>query len=76
MNKPPKELYRFDYKFTKIELGKQSWLGCQQDASNVVFTLSEINNELWEKTWLKLENASLHETIHQQFSQPIATQYM
>ena len=28
VDKPTEELNRLDYKFTKIKLGKQSWLGC------------------------------------------------
>ena len=32
VQKPAEEMQANDYKFSKIELGKQSWLGCQLDA--------------------------------------------
>ena len=41
VDKPAEELNYPDYKFTKIELGKQSWLGSLQDAQDALINLSK-----------------------------------
>ena len=49
VDKPMEELTRFDYKFTKIEIGKQSRLICLQDTQDALANVSKSNHELWEK---------------------------
>ena len=64
IDKPTKEFNRLDYKFTKIELGKQSQLGCLQDAQDALTNVSRSNHELWKKkNHLKEEVTRLNEVI-------------
>ena len=64
VNKPVEELTRFDYKFTKVEIGKQLCLSCLQDAQDALTNVSKSNHELWEKkNQLKQEVTCLNEVI-------------
>lgn len=64
VDKPIEEMQSTDYKFTKVELGKQTFIGCQQDAQDAVAFLTQRNNKLWEKMdGLKEENACLLEAV-------------
>ena len=49
VDKHVKELTHFDYKFAKLEIGKQSCLSCLQDAQDALGNVSKNNHELWEK---------------------------
>ena len=49
VDKLVEELTSSDYKFTKVEVGKQSHLTCLQDAQNALTNVSKSNHELWEK---------------------------
>ena len=70
VDKLVEELNRFDYKFTKIEHGKQLRLDCLQDAEDALTNVSKINHELWKrKNRLKQEFACLDEVIQQRSSQ-------
>jgi hypothetical protein len=70
VDKPAEELNHSDYKFTKIELGKQSRLGCLQFAQDALANVSRSNHELWEKkNQHKQGVARLNEVIQQQSSQ-------
>ena len=67
-----KELTRSDYKFTKVEIGKQSHLTCLQDAQDALANVSKRNHELWEKkNQLKQEVSRLNEVIQKQSSQSV-----
>ena len=72
VDKPVEELTRFDYKFTKVEVGKKSHLGCLQDAQDALTNVSKRNHELWEKkNQLKQEISRLNEAIQKQSSQSV-----
>ena len=49
VDKSVEELTHSDYKFTKVEIGKQSRLGCLRDAQDALLNVSKSNRELWEK---------------------------
>lgn len=49
VDKPVEELIHSNYKITKVEVGKQSRLGCLQDAQDALTNVSKSNHELWEK---------------------------
>lgn len=49
VDKLVEELTRSDYKFTKVEIGKQSHLSCLQDVQDALANVSKNNHELWEK---------------------------
>lgn len=54
-----------DYKITRVEIGKQTCLSCQQDAQDAVAQLTRRNDKLWEKkNKMKEENARLLEVIN------------
>ena len=66
VDKPVEELTRSDYKFTKVEIGKQSHLGCLQDAQDALLNVSKSNHELLEKkNQLKQEVVHLNKVIRQ-----------
>ena len=64
VDKPIEEVTHVDYKFTKVEIGKQSWLSCLQDAQDALANVSKSDHELWEKkNQFKQEVALLNEVI-------------
>lgn len=72
VGKSVEELTCSDYKFTKVEIGKQSRLSCLQDAQDALANVSKSNHELWEKkNQLKHEVSRLNEVIQKQYSQSV-----
>ena len=72
VDKPVEELTRSDYKFTKVEVGKQSRLRYLQDAQDALANVSKSTHELWKKkNPLKQEVSRLNEVIQKQSSQSV-----